>query len=1447
MSSSRYQHTKSKDSFKTEEDTNKIKIFRRTLENNTHEVIEDTKIKKVTSWRRSKTKFLQSLILNILSLGIIHIISLFYPNLYIKLYCKRRKPKECDFFLVEDIYGVLTLCKIIIKKEKIQNNFNLNSDTTKETIISSSLSNYNNHFIQTILKNVTYSFKYKSVTYEYNEQNNEIIPVYMNLNNFTCKDIFNHFSEGLSSDNIIKLFENRYGKNEYNLNFKIIYLYILNVELPNLIIVMVVGSIEIYFHDIISFISKLIIIIILISAEFINLKLSIYKNYQKDYTLDGNKKIKVKRTHKIEEKSELFYNIDNCDLLPGDIIYLNTNDFVPCDCLILEGECMVNSNNLSGKINIFRKISLENKNIPFNYQLNKDNILYHGMKILKTHSNLKQGYISALCVNTGPNTYKANHYSNALYVYERKKEYNEPYKFFNSQRKPLIIIIIAVFVIPTVILFSYASQLLATASEMFDFKDKDHFYLFISSIIRVLCKSILPVHYLLKSFIILIGAIKLKKENIYTFDKTKLLYCSYIDTLFLSKTGTICDDKYEIISYHPICVKHHNLKNLTFRTYKKNQSKEINLQIIKFYKNYQNRDKVNFCFKMDNEQKANLKCYEYSTLFLESLLSCNDLEKYDMELFGNSIDLEIFQSMKWDIKSYISFNNNVNDDIYYNYNSTDINSENSKYNFFENSKKDIFPKNYYKITESIKNENINEQKNLNSDKKFGKILSKLKKEEKKNESIDSIMTNKTIENDILESNINSYKIRIYKRFIKNGEVNSSSITYNFITKELRFNIKGIPEDILEKCNPNTIPENFNKIISSLRRKGYMIIICASKKLNLDKFNEFEPEDRYTFNLTFCGFVTLKNKLKSNLITALNELRLFNCNFIIFTGDSIYNTLSSGFESTILENKDIYSFDKDKIKNRIIIKKIYSVSDNSDKNDDEDDNEINNDNLDKSQINKLIESKKSSLLNIKGSKLYDNSTNNSNYFIASSKNINQSFMGKNNSFRVKRNLNEYGTPKNVNYKINKISNINGKYLNNIDNQRNSIDNNNINKNIFKKIHLSKKTLESFDFNFKSISQFNPGNINENSNNKGLYYYDGIFEEHKELDEDCIYCVSGKVFDFLYKNKNKRQCKMLLEKIHKKAKIFYDMTSLTKSGVVDYYREYPENCICVIGECQSDIDPIISSNIGINLQNPKNINTILCDFYSPEENLLMINKIIKVGLAIKENILLMVISCFSFTLIINAFILNYFIRHLEVSQGQLNFLEISFLFLSITAFTSKFNNKINFSNTIQKGKLYFCHYMFQIIGLTLIKIIATYFHPYLYLGNDFLETKQKDIIYCSFFFMFCIEQLFSTTMVINLNSFFRITWFFNALFISICLLILIYFVIILNLINSNYNKDIFGILEFEFLTNLIDAYDEKNKILIFLVCFLDLVISIIYSKVVFYIFKRLIIKKSAVINK
>ena len=158
---------------------NEINIFRRNLENNTHEVIEDMKLKRITSWRKSNTKFLHNLIYNILSFGILHIISLYYPNLYIKLYCNPWPAKECDYFLVENIYGQLTLCLKIVKKMN-------NNSYNKDSFLSQTI-NINRKF--NILKKVTYSFIYKSMAYEYNEDTNKIYPIYMNVSKMTNKNI----------------------------------------------------------------------------------------------------------------------------------------------------------------------------------------------------------------------------------------------------------------------------------------------------------------------------------------------------------------------------------------------------------------------------------------------------------------------------------------------------------------------------------------------------------------------------------------------------------------------------------------------------------------------------------------------------------------------------------------------------------------------------------------------------------------------------------------------------------------------------------------------------------------------------------------------------------------------------------------------------------------------------------------------------------------------------------------------------------------------------------------------------------------------------------------------------------------------------------------------------------------------------------------------------------
>ena len=664
-----------KEEINVDNQENKIKLFKRTLENNTHIVLEDTRLKNITSWRKSKKKFLQNLIFNILTFGMLHIISLYFPKLYLKLYCNPWPPQECDYFLIESIYGKFTLCSKIHKKSKNPQSISFNADITKENIISTSLINYNNKNGHYLTKNLTYSFKYKSVTYEYNEETSEIIPVYMNLSKMTNKAIFNFFAEGLSTENILKKFEDRYGKNEYYINLNIVYFYFKRIEALYLVFILIIEAVNIFFKDVISFFIFLGIEIILFIIEYIITKKIIYNLYKKEYTLDGEKnKIKVKRKHKFMSNSDLFYEIKNCDLLPGDVIYLKSNDFAPCDCLILEGECIVNENSLNGSLDIFKKKSLENNNEQFNYELSKVNILYHGMKIVKTISKLNEGYISALCINTGPNTYKANQYSNILYLFERKIEYKKMYEIFGDGRKIILFLFAAIFILTIILGIIYIFSL----DVDFDFKNSKTLNLLYITIIRVICKSFMPVFFVTNSIIYLVGILHLINENIFCFEKSKLTSPSNINTIFFGKTGILCENNFEINGYHPIHINPNKANNISYRTYKSYQYKEMNSQLLKYYKEYLYKSQNNIftqdfnprhALRVDrNINKRNKESYECITLFLECLLSCNNKEKYNSEIFGNSVETQIFRNMKWDIKSYRfnNINNNEQDIKYIN-------------------------------------------------------------------------------------------------------------------------------------------------------------------------------------------------------------------------------------------------------------------------------------------------------------------------------------------------------------------------------------------------------------------------------------------------------------------------------------------------------------------------------------------------------------------------------------------------------------------------------------------------------------------------------------------------------------------------------------------------------------------------------------------------------------
>ena len=354
---------------------------------------------------------------------------------------------------------------------------------------------------------------------------------------------------------------------------------------------------------------------------------------------------------------------------------------------------------------------------------------------------------------------------------------------------------------------------------------------------------------------------------------------------------------------------------------------------------------------------------------------------------------------------------------------------------------------------------------------------------------------------------------------------------------------------------------------------------------------------------------------------------------------------------------------------------------------------------------------------------------------------------------------------------------------------------------------------------------------------FYYYPGIFKVNKELENNSIYCISSKAFNFLYKNRKHEEHKYLLKKIYKRCKIFYNMSSVDKSLAIEFYKKYDkDNYICSIGECHSDMDSLLASNIGISFKNPNNRNMITSHFYSSNHNIFCIKQIIFEGKVFYENNLLLKKFSFLCTAIIDCYIYCCFIRYIDVVQKQLNFLEIEFLLLSIISFTGKAKKDIILEPLLKDSKLLDIYYLVQQIVSSILKFFSVFIFYSLY-HSDILFISLKNKIFVSYYFILCIEFIISIIYSYKFISFYTVSPFTNFFLILFTLLILLYMIILITLNSSNYKCDFLNMTFFEFSKVLMDSFSDKNRHILLLSCTFDLFASIISSTIIYYIFDQI----------
>ena len=1079
--------------FLNEKNDSKIEIQRRTNKNYTHMVNIDAKIVSITAWRNSKLKFRLNLITNILTLGIVHIISLFNPKLYIKLYCKESLPKNSDFFLIEDIYNNYTLCKTIYRKSsKKKISLNSNTQSNEKRI------------------NISILFEYNSIKYKYDYDTNSVTPVFFNLSLYKNSTIINNFGEGINTQKKLNSQLEKYGQNIMDVKNQLVFENFLKNDIPQCISVFISGGICLICRVFAFGILLMVLSVLVILMKIFYRCIKFIKKLGHDYSLDGINEYKVKRKFMKENKINGFSLIKNIDLVPGDILYLGEGEIMPCDGIILDGECVLTETKILGKIDNTIRNALENNNNYFSYENNKNSIVFHGAEILKIYSRDIYKKIIVLVINTGINTFKGNLLSNLLYKKIIIKKSNN---FFDKiKEKNYLIFLVLLYIASSI---GIISRYILTGKN----------YSIFNHIALNLGLTLMPIYYIIICSIKFLGIFNLNsddKESIQCIDESRLIESGKINRVIFDKTGTLTENNLEICSFIPLYYDHSSLK-FYFKIYEKKNIKKICDEHIIFYRNYLlNKNKIedsqNFQLNTSEELKNNLidsgiekslnndnNLYELSALFLQCLICCTNLAKINNEICGNIIEKEIIDIIKWDINTvelskenndvtnYSNLENkeNIIDKIHkmgsiFFKDSNNI-SNNYKYNSL-NIINEVFPKNYYKITEGMK-----------------------------------ISINNDINKFIRKNEIIPFKLIIINRFFNNSFTNISCITYNFIEDNYRFMTKGPPEKILKHCINGFLPD-IEKILSKALKEGYRAIACATKIIQYNYNDKNQTEDFYLNDLTFCGFILFKNNLKEEAKQIIENIKKMECDAAISTGDGLINTIETGIRCGLFNEKNIFIFD---INNKAKKRKMFVTSISNIKKEVE--KESNNDNI--------------------------NKQNNSNNLESDDINISKNVEMENINEKEKQQLNQIKKKKSfINLKFNRNKFKNKKKLNNEQpsSSRKMIKNK---ETIFNNIEVNKNE----ENESSSIDVIDTSYFDEVNNSTTSYYFnDGInSSSYKNINRvQTIHKNSGSplINDFSSDQKNIKnlivndveQNKINSQQIRKKINLFPEKNYLAFSG-------------------------------------------------------------------------------------------------------------------------------------------------------------------------------------------------------------------------------------------------------------------------------------------------------------
>ena len=359
---------------------------------------------------------------------------------------------------------------------------------------------------------------------------------------------------------------------------------------------------------------------------------------------------------------------------------------------------------------------------------------------------------------------------------------------------------------------------------------------------------------------IYVSFIRLKHQEISCLDRNKIDIAGNVNTICFDKTGTLTEDHLEtygcrtvnfskkVISFGSFIDDLEEMSQKTLEFYMNNNYPKNKKEFVEDEEGLKNNG-VNNNFNNNNyflklgqtHQQKNMRLKLY---FIEALATCNSLTKINGNIIGETIDLEMMTSTGWT---------------------------------FEECQGD-FTLGYYRPNEEL-----------------------LKKYTfKENDTI----SNKSEEELFNLSSI--YQLDLIKRFDFVSKLQRMSVLVKN-SKEDYFKVycKGSPEKIRDLCKPESIPSNYNRVLSSYSNQGLRVFALSFKLLKMHYLqSEKLSRESVEHDLMFLGFFIVKNKLRPRTKRTIDILTDVEISTLISTGDNIFTAASVAKECHIVPDDQI---------------------------------------------------------------------------------------------------------------------------------------------------------------------------------------------------------------------------------------------------------------------------------------------------------------------------------------------------------------------------------------------------------------------------------------------------------------------------------------------------------------------------------------------------------------